>query len=179
VHEVLLAKSRVRPEQLYKLGRAVASWAAEGKSPTLEALALSSSLGPRVAAALLAVVAEAGIIRSRDSLMEVRTPANRVESDVRRLARRSETLRTQDAHRLDLVASYAQSRECRAVFLRRYFGEEAGRPCGLCDMCRARGPYPATFWEPLATPAILGTRRARRAFGRGRAHGRRVTRSRA
>jgi len=180
VHEALLGKSRVRPDQLYKLGRALATWAAERKSPTLEALALSSSLGPRVAAALLAVIAEAGIIRSRDSVVEVLTPAKRVESDVWHLARQFETLRTRDAHRLDLVATYAQSRECRAVFLRRYFGEEEGQPCGFCDVCRAREPYPATFWEPLATPAILGTRRARRAFGRVRAGGRRrVTRSRA
>jgi ATP-dependent DNA helicase RecQ len=170
-------KSRVRPDQLYKLGRALAAWAAEGKAPTLEALAFSASLGPRVAAALLAVVAEAGVVRSHNSIVEILAPANRVESDVRRLARQFETLRRQDAHRLDLVASYAQSQECRALFLRRYFGEEEGRACGLCDVCLARGPYPATFWEPLATPARPGTRRARRA-GRGQARRRRVTRSR-
>jgi ATP-dependent DNA helicase RecQ len=177
VHEALLVKSRVRPDQLYKLGRALAAWAAEGKAPTLEALAFSASLGPRVAAALLAVVAEAGVVRSHNSIVEILAPANRVESDVRRLARQFETLRRQDAHRLDLVASYAQSQECRALFLRRYFGEEEGRACGLCDVCLARGPYPATFWEPLATPARPGTRRARRA-GRGQARRRRVTRSR-
>jgi ATP-dependent DNA helicase RecQ len=178
VHEALHAKSRVRPEQLYKLGHALAAWAAESRVPTLEALALSSSLGPRIAAALVAVVAEAGIVRSQDSSVEILASANRVEDDVRRLARQFETLRTQDGHRLDLVASYAHSHECRALFLRRYFGEGEGAPCGLCDVCRARRPYPASFWEPLATPARLGTRRARRAFGKRRAGGRWLARPR-
>ena len=34
IHEALLSRSRVRPEQLYKLGRALAAWAGEDKTPT-------------------------------------------------------------------------------------------------------------------------------------------------
>jgi ATP-dependent DNA helicase RecQ len=35
------------------------------------------------------------------------------------------------------VADYAQSGDCRSVFLRRYFGEEHPPRCGTCDRCRA------------------------------------------
>ena len=42
IHEALLSRSRVRPEQLYKLGRALAAWATEEKVPSLESLALSA-----------------------------------------------------------------------------------------------------------------------------------------
>ena len=44
IHESLLSRSRVRPEQLYKLGRALAAWATEDKVPSLESLALSAEL---------------------------------------------------------------------------------------------------------------------------------------
>src|SRR5260221_13421205 len=63
IHEALLSKSRVRPDQLYKLGRALAAWAGEGRTPTLEALALSAGQGPRITGALLAVLEEAGLVQ--------------------------------------------------------------------------------------------------------------------
>ena len=38
IHEALLSRSRIRPEQLYKLGKALAAWAHEEKVPSLQAL---------------------------------------------------------------------------------------------------------------------------------------------
>lgn len=38
------------------------------------------------------------------------------------------------------VDRFLRSGTCRAVLLRRYFGEESGRPCGNCDNCLARAP---------------------------------------
>jgi superfamily II DNA helicase RecQ len=45
--------------------------------------------------------------------------------------------------RLRTVAEYARSEECRSVFLRRYFGEEAPPRRGTCDRCRASARQPA------------------------------------
>jgi ATP-dependent DNA helicase RecQ len=42
------------------------------------------------------------------------------------------------ARQLDLLAAvdrFLRSWNCRAVLLRRYFGEEPGQPCGNCDNC--------------------------------------------
>jgi ATP-dependent DNA helicase RecQ len=47
------------------------------------------------------------------------------------------TFRHEGERRLRLVAHYAQSDECRSVFIRRYFGEEHPPRCGTCDRCRA------------------------------------------
>jgi superfamily II DNA helicase RecQ len=47
------------------------------------------------------------------------------------------TFRYEGERRLQAVANYAQSNECRSVFLRRYFGEEHPPRCGTCDRCRA------------------------------------------
>ncbi|MGH7896799.1 MAG: RecQ family ATP-dependent DNA helicase, partial [Candidatus Binatia bacterium] len=126
IHEALLAKSRVRPDQLYKLGSALAAWKAEGRTPTLEALALSAGQGSRVTEALLAVLEEANIVALGDGTIEITAPADSIEDRSRSLAGQFETLRTQDSRRLDTFGDYARSGECRAVFLRRYFGEEDG-----------------------------------------------------
>jgi ATP-dependent DNA helicase RecQ len=162
IHEALLQKSRVRPDQLYKLGKALAAWAEEGREPKIEALALSAGQGPRVTAALLAVLEEAGLVTlAEDGAIAVRVPAESVEEQARSLAGQFETLRTQDGRRLDSISEYVFQTDCRAVFLRRYFGEEDGTPCGLCDICRGRPERPSSFWEPIAQPERKKKKRRR------------------
>jgi ATP-dependent DNA helicase RecQ len=162
VHEALLQKSRVRPDQLYKLGKALAAWAEEGREPQIEALALSAGQGPRVTAALLAVLEEAGLVSlGEDGAIAVRVPAESVEEQARSLAGQFETLRTQDGRRLDSIKEYVFQTDCRAVFLRRYFGEDDGTPCGLCDTCRGRPERPSSFWEPIAQPERKKKKRRR------------------
>lgn len=166
VHEALLSRSRLRPDQLYKLGSALAAWAAEGRTPTFSALALSADLGERPTNALLATLEEAGLVQiGEDLTVRPTVPADEIEEKARSLAGQFANMRTQDARRLDAVADYAQSNECRAVYLRRYFGEENGAPCGLCDVCRGRPERPTTFWSPVATPKRMNKKRRR---GRGR-----------
>jgi ATP-dependent DNA helicase RecQ len=152
IHEALLARSRVRPDQLYQLGAALAAWAQEGRSPSVEALALSAELGPRITAALLAKIEEAGLIESDDSEVRVISSPETIDEDIRSLAGQFETLRTQDGRRLDSFAEYAHATDCRAVYLRGYFGEEADVACGLCDICRGRPARPVGFFAPLAPP---------------------------
>jgi hypothetical protein len=152
VHEALLSRSRVRPEQLYRLGAALAAWAKEDKVPSLQALALSAELGARTTGALLALLEEATLVRWDQSAVYVTVPADEIEQRSRELAGQFETLRTQDARRLDAVAEYAYTQGCRAVFLREYFGESGGERCGLCDRCRGQEDRPQSFWQPLAPP---------------------------
>jgi ATP-dependent DNA helicase RecQ len=162
IHEALLQKSRVRPDQLYKLGRALAAWAAEGRTPQIEALALSAGQGPRITGALLAVLEEAGLVAlDEDGAIRILEPAESVEERSRSLAGQFETLRTQDGRRMDSIAEYALTSECRAVLLRRYFGEQDGTPCGLCDICRGRPERPSSFWEPIAQPERKKKKRKR------------------
>jgi ATP-dependent DNA helicase RecQ len=170
IHESLLAKSRVRPEQLSRLGTALAAWKGEDRTPDLDALALSAQLSSRVTEALLAVLEEAGLVALAEGggPIEILAPADSIEEQSRSLAGQFETLRTQDGRRLDRIAEYAGSGECRAVFLRRYFGEEDGTVCGLCDICRGRPERPESFWEPIAQPEHRRRKRRRR---RGRRRG--------
>ncbi len=158
----------MRPEQLYKLARALAGWASEEKVPSLEALALSADLGPKIAAALLAVLEEATLVKWDSTAVFVTVPADEIEAEARKLAGQFATLRSQDARRLDAVAEYAQSKVCRAVFLREYFGEEGSEPCGFCDTCRGSTERPSMFYEPLEAPRNAPRRPLRRTGGQRR-----------
>jgi ATP-dependent DNA helicase RecQ len=171
IHELLLGKSRVRPDQLYKIGEALAAWGGEHRTPTLEALSMSAGLGPRIAQALLAILEEAELVRMTDGTIEVIRPET-IEEESRHLAGQFATLRTQDGRRLDSVAEYVHAPGCRAVTLRRYFGESNERPCGLCDACRGVAKRPASFYEPVVRPPRRRRRdrerQARRERGRNR-----------
>jgi len=167
-HEALLSRSRLRPEQLYRLGRALAAWAGEGRTPDVPSLALSAELGDRATTALLVPIEEAGIIEFDDQNVVVTIPADQVADRVKSLAGQFENLRTQDSRRLDSIADYASSTDCRATYLRSYFGEDDGEPCGLCDVCRGRPERPSTFFQAIAAPPKRGKKRRR---GRGRAKG--------
>jgi superfamily II DNA/RNA helicase len=172
IHEALLARSRVRPDQLYRLAAALAAWADEEREPSLEALALSAEMGPRIAAALLTKLEEAGLIRWDEKNIRVSGSQETLAKDARALAGQFETLRTEDGHRLDALADYARDEGCRAVFLRAYFGESEGEPCGLCDVCRGRPERSEAFFAPIAKPAAP-------ARGRGRGNRRGGARTRA
>jgi ATP-dependent DNA helicase RecQ len=73
------------------------------------------------------------------------TPAERVQAvTARALAHRSLT-----DSRLEMMRSYAETRQCRRQFLLGYFGEESTDLCGDCDNCRSgvatRTSEPAAF----------------------------------
>jgi ATP-dependent DNA helicase RecQ len=169
IHELLLARGRVRPDQLYKLGAALAAWAQEGREPDLQALAVSAEQGPRIASALLTKLEEAGLVQWDGESIRVLGDPETLEQDARSLAGQFETLRRQDARRLDSLGEYAASQECRAVFLRRYFGEPDEEPCSLCDVCRGSPERPESFFDPLVRPQQPRRGRPdRRRGGRGR-----------
>ena len=161
----------MRPEQLYKLGRALAAWAGEDKTPSLSALALSANLGTRTTGALLALLEEATLVRFDQTEVHVTVPADQIEEEARKLASQFETIRTQDIRRLDAVSDYADETNCRASFLSGYFGEDPEFRCGLCDRCRGSSDRPDSFFEPLVPPRRVVRRREAQQRGRG---GRRV-----
>lgn len=174
IHESLLSRSRTRPEQLYRLGRALAAWGAEEKIPSVDALALSAELGTRTTGALLALMQDATLVHFDSTAVHITVPADEIEQQSRQLASQFETLRTQDGRRLDAVAEYAEEPGCRARFLANYFGEEHDEDCGLCDRCRGSSERPDSFFEPLTPPrrALRGQQGRGRRSGQTRGRGR-------
>jgi ATP-dependent DNA helicase RecQ len=70
-----------------------------------------------------------------------------VEREVRAVLKRMEEM---DGRRLELLARYLETRQCRQGFVGEYFGRKPPQECGVCDNCRLMArvkdgsePYPS------------------------------------
>jgi ATP-dependent DNA helicase RecQ len=138
IQERLQALSRPTVWHLVRLEAALAAWATEHRAPTAAALAYSAGVPARIGEALLSDLEQAGLIqRDQDGRISVAVSLETFRTRARDLVAKLKRFRYEGEQRLRTVANYAQSEECRSVFLRRYFGEEQPPRCGTCDRCRA------------------------------------------
>ncbi|HXV61673.1 MAG TPA: RecQ family ATP-dependent DNA helicase [Vicinamibacteria bacterium] len=167
IHEFLLSRSRIRPDQLLRLASTLTSWIEEGREPSLSDLAGTAGLARRVGQALVAVFEDAGLVSLTSAgIVKPLVSAEALERDSRLLIQRLTHLRDRDAHRLDSVANYATTDRCRAQLLREYFGVPTGHACGRCDICQGGARRPDSFFKPLQplkkTPRGRNRRRGRK-----------------
>jgi len=122
---------------LERLESALTAWAGEERAPTVATLAYSAGVPARICEVLLLDFEQAGLIeRDRMGRITLAVPREAFAGGSRDLVAKLKTFRYEGERRLQAVANYAQSNECRSVFLRRYFGEEHPPRCGTCDRCR-------------------------------------------
>ncbi|HSP77077.1 MAG TPA: RecQ family zinc-binding domain-containing protein [Myxococcaceae bacterium] len=136
IQEFLLSRSRSDIHQLQRVAEALRVWAEAERAVAVRALALSAHLPATTCAALTAQLESAGLVAHTDEGYAIAVPPDRFDAGVRDLARRLEVQRREDARRREAVAAYAHTEDCRAAFIRRYFGEEAPPRCGRCDRDR-------------------------------------------
>ena len=87
---------------------------------------------------LLSDLEEAGSVeRDKEGSIAIVVPPEAFKTGVRDLVTKLKIFRYEGERRLRLIADYANSEECRSVFIRRYFGEDYPPRCGTCDRCRA------------------------------------------
>jgi ATP-dependent DNA helicase RecQ len=138
IQERLQALSRPGVWHLERLENALSAWTGEQRVPNAATLAYSANVPTRICEVLLSDLEEAGLVeRDRVGGITVSVAAERFRAGVRDLVTKLKTFRYESERRLRFVADYAQSGECRSVFLRRYFGEDQPPRCGTCDRCRA------------------------------------------
>jgi ATP-dependent DNA helicase RecQ len=138
IQERLQALSRPGVWHLERLENALTAWTAERRVPKAATLAYSAGVPTRICDVLLSDLEEAGLVeRDREGSITVAVAPERFRAGVRDLVAKLKTFRYESERRLRFVADYAESEECRSVFLRRYFGEDHPPRCGTCDRCRA------------------------------------------
>lgn len=138
IQERLQALSRPTVWHLGRLEAALTAWATEHRAPTAAALTYSAGVPARIGEALLSDLEQAGLIqRDQEDRIILMVPLETFRASARDLVAKLKRFRYEGERRLRVVADYAQSEECRSVFLRRYFGEEHPPRCGTCDHCRA------------------------------------------
>jgi ATP-dependent DNA helicase RecQ len=163
IQERLQALSRPAVRHLERLGDALTAWAAEQRAPTAATLAYSAGVPVRIGEALLSDLEEAGLIeRDREGRVALAVPIETFQAGARDLVAKLKTFRFEGERRLKTVAGYAQSEECRSVFLRRYFGEEHPPRCGTCDRCRPSQAAPQRAGSPRESAPGKRRRAARR-----------------
>ncbi len=139
IQEHLQKQGRASARQVRQTVAALRAWVDESKPVKPKELALSAQVPVTVARSVLAQLEELGLIEMvKRGEYAGRVSGSSIVAGARELASRLETLRVQDARRLEALAEYAQSEECRSRFIRRYFGESDPPRCGVCDNCRKK-----------------------------------------
>jgi ATP-dependent DNA helicase RecQ len=142
IQERLQALSRPTVWHLERLERALIAWAVEQRAPTAAALAYSAGV-VRICEVLLSDLEQAGLIeRDPEGRISIEVSPEIFQAGSHELVAKLKTFRHQGERRLRAVADYAQSKECRSVCIRGYFGEEHAPHCGTCDRCRAQRRMP-------------------------------------
>ena len=138
VQEHLQSLSRPSVRHLERLEGALTAWTDERRAPTPEKLAYSAGVPARICEVLLSDLEEAGVVeRDQKGGINIVVPPESFKAGVRDVVAKLKTFRYEGERRLRLIADYAHTKECRSVFLRRYFGEDHPPRCGTCDHCRA------------------------------------------
>ncbi len=135
LHEVMLAQHRFRATHLAELGRALEGPAEDGRTVTIESIAMGTGQSRRTTDRLTALLADAGVVSRTGGWVRVLCPANELMEACRKLGAQLYALREQDGRRLAAVTAFAESTECKLAYLARYFGEAAEPRCGRCDVC--------------------------------------------
>lgn len=123
----------------------------EGLSAT--GMTAHGTLSPHRLAVLSGTLEVMGLLTRRAGILRLRHPMS--ESQRESFVAGFELHYEADRAHLQAMMRYADSTRCRMQFLREYFGEGLGDPCGRCDNCR----------HPIAPS--LAVRRALRAAQRG------------
>lgn len=123
----------------------------EGLSAT--GMTAHGTLSPHRLAVLSGTLEVMGLLTRRAGILRLRHPMS--EGQRESFVAGFELHYEADRARLQAMMRYADSTRCRMQFLREYFGEGLGDPCGRCDNCR----------HPIAPS--LAVRRALRAAQRG------------
>jgi len=156
LHEVMLAQQRFRATHLAELARALEAPALEGRTVSVEALALGTGQSRRTTDRLTALLADAGVVSRAGSSLRVLCTATELDEACRRLGAQLYALREQDARRLASMSAFAEASECKLSCLNQYLGEGASAECGRCSACDRELLAPSQESLPLQT----STRRA-------------------
>ncbi|HEX3777240.1 MAG TPA: hypothetical protein VHV51_22360 [Polyangiaceae bacterium] len=137
LHEVMLTQQRFRAAHLAELARALEAAALEGRTLTLEALALATGQSRRTTDRLTALFADAGLVSRTGGWVRVLTAATDLIEASKNLGAKLYALREGDAKRLAALASFAETENCKAGFLSRYLESSSVDWRARCDRCSA------------------------------------------
>ena len=137
IQKHLNERSHATFSQLRRIGYSLSAWLVNNRSAEVADLALGAQVPVTTCRAICGQLEETGLIeRDADKRYHARVEPEALVSGIEDLAARLDTKQRQDSRRLQAMADYASSDDCRSVFIRKWFGEDDPPRCGQCDRCR-------------------------------------------
>jgi len=163
--------------QVRQVSEALQAWHSTGRPVSLRDLALSAHVPQTRTAVVLRLLQDLHFATVASKGQSTLTEEPLSMEIVERAAAIYDIQRIHDRRKLDEIVAYANTQDCRARFLRQYFGEVDPPRCEVCDNDRrAKGIVEEPPPEEKKKPGRDGGRRGRnkkhgRRRGRGRRHG--------
>jgi ATP-dependent DNA helicase RecQ len=104
------------------------------KSVSMQKLADLSDTAVKKIKVIANYLESGGVIKKGRGLKAVRQFSS--SEELAKFLEEYERRHQSDKDRLNQIMHYAQTMQCRVVFLQTYFGEEADKNCGRCDNCQ-------------------------------------------
>jgi len=104
-----------------------------GGTVNLQTLSKSSNIPLKKLRVIANYLESAGVIKKERGIKVLRQFSS--DEQLEQFLASYEERHQSDRDRLEKMMHYAQTMQCRVVYLRQYFGEDNVEPCGRCDNC--------------------------------------------
>jgi ATP-dependent DNA helicase RecQ len=156
VRSFFLGGKHPRPEEVQRVLNALQSDTDSIAVRSIAELAATTRLSERRVRIICATLETAHLLIRKRGGRQLRRALR--ERDVDRFLQSFENYLQADRTRLDAMMRYGESGGCRMQFLREYFGELPGGPCGRCDNCLHPVGSPLAPVKAVSNPAPQLTR---------------------
>ncbi len=137
VQRHFLSEGPASRSQVQKVIRGLEAWSDDGRAVEPAILAMSTEVGVTRTKAVLEGLRDAHLVTEEEGAFRL-TAKVELSDAVKLLTKTNEERRTADRRRLDGMVHYANTEECRVMYIRRYFEDEEPSPCGRCDICEPK-----------------------------------------
>jgi ATP-dependent DNA helicase RecQ len=153
----------LKPEEVIAVYATLKTLSADLAPASLERIQTSASEAPRIKVrAILSLLKNMGLIKERRGARYTLLKRDLGEQEMRRLAGEYTSKGESDREKLERMALYAQSPECRWKLMLEYFGAPPGRTeqtglkgCGHCDNCSLTSAERSRASESMARPDFI------------------------
>ncbi len=153
----------LKPEEVIAVYATLKTLSADLAPASLERIQTSASEAPRIKVrAILSLLKNMGLIKEHRGARYTLLKRDLGEQEMRRLAGEHTSKGESDREKLERMALYAQSPECRWKLMLEYFGAPPGRTeqtglkgCGHCDNCSLTTAERSRAPESMARPDFI------------------------
>jgi ATP-dependent DNA helicase RecQ len=133
IRSFFLGGKHPRADELRKMLHTLSGAAASGAAASIGELVATTGISEKRVRVICAALESLHVVARRGRRRFLRKAMAAPEADA--FIASFEAHSRSDQARLSTIMRYSETAGCRVQFIREYFGERAGAPCGHCDNC--------------------------------------------